>query len=263
MDKGNKYFFKLSILAIVLLIGSFFYYENNQKKMTEKFDKLIRSEEGTAESSAVEVNQELLTESSEEEIGKTASSAESEINHTPQTMKEPLIVNDIVIVNKRYPLPESYDPGENQEALEAFNKMNAEMRNLGMNISSEYSGYRSYKDQEALYQNYVESDGKEEADRYSSRPGYSEHQTGLAFDFINSAGELVRSEEEADWIDENAHLYGFIVRYKPGQEEITGYVAEAWHVRYVGEKAAQEIKERNTTLEEYLNVEGGDYVSGE
>ena len=175
-------------------------------------------------------------------------------------MKEPLKEAGFVLVNKQYPLPDSYDPGENQEALKAFKNMNDEMQALGLDVSSEYSGYRSYRDQEALYRTYVETDGQEEADRYSSRHGYSDHQTVLAFDFINTAGELLSTKREADWIAENAHRFGFIVRYKEGQEAITGYMAEAWHVRYVGKKAAAEIKEKGVTLEEYLGMKGGDYT---
>ncbi|MGC6767332.1 D-alanyl-D-alanine carboxypeptidase family protein [Enterococcus sp. LJL128] len=254
MKNRNRRYLQLSVLAIALLLVSFFYYENNRKKVEQSvntaYSLSVDSEERSSETKASQTKDTTasteVAESSEEVL-------------SPQTIKEPKIVKGIVVVNKRYPLPESYDPGENSEALAAFKKMNEEMRNLGLNISEEYSGYRSYKEQEELYKNYVEGDGQETAERYSSRPGYSEHQTGLAFDFIDTAGELANTETEAAWIRDNAHRYGFIVRYKEGQESITGYMAEAWHVRYVGEEAAEEIHEKNLTLEEYLDVQGGDY----
>ncbi len=268
MARRNKRYLKLSIVAIALLLLSFFYYENNQRKIA----RLMESTLGTTTSEAIvatvdtEDQEAAITEESTEAITETSTEAskEKEVEErlTPQNMKEPMKINGIIIVNKRYPLPESYNPGESKEAAAAFKRMNEEMRALGLKIAKEYSGYRSYSEQATLYQNYVADDGKSEAERYSSRPGYSEHQTGLAFDFIDTAGELVSSKAEADWIAENAHRYGFIVRYKEGQEDITGYIAESWHVRYVGEKDAATIYEQNVTLEEYLGVEGGEY-SGE
>ncbi|MBL1223598.1 M15 family metallopeptidase [Enterococcus sp. BWR-S5] len=265
MGRRNKRYLKLSIVAIALLLLSFFYYENNQRKIA----RLMESTLGTTTSEAIvatvdtKEQENAITEESTEAITESSTEVskekEAEERLTPQNMKEPMKVNGIIIVNKRYPLPESYDPGESKEAVAAFKRMNEEMRALGLKIAKEYSGYRSYSEQAALYQNYVADDGKSEAERYSSRPGYSEHQTGLAFDFIDTAGELVSSKAESDWIAENAHRYGFIVRYKEGQEDITGYIAESWHVRYIGEKDAAKIYEQNVTLEEYLGVEGGEY----
>ncbi|WP_170924840.1 M15 family metallopeptidase [Candidatus Enterococcus clewellii] len=256
MGRGNKRYLKLSVVAIALLLLSFFYYENNQRKLASTIENVSSTTTSDATIIATADTSEEETATTEE-TPKEEKTAAKDV--TPQTMEEPMMIKGIIIVNKRYPLPESYDPGENKEAVTAFKQMNKEMRDSGLNIVAEYSGYRSYSDQEALYQNYVADDGKSEAERYSSRPGYSEHQTGLAFDFIDTAGELVSTKTEADWIAENAHRYGFIVRYKEGQEAITGYMAEAWHVRYVGKKDAQKIYEQKVTLEEYLGVEGGDY----
>lgn len=267
MGRRNRRYLKFSIVAIVLLLLSFFYYENNRRKIVQSIESSLftTTSETTIIATADTSEQEnMTTEESTQMTEQTSASSTEEIKSaeeifTPQTMKEPMKINGIIIVNKRYPLPESYDPGENKEAVTAFKQMNEEMRGLGLKIAKEYSGYRSYSEQETLYQNYVADDGKSEAERYSSRPGYSEHQTGLAFDFIDTAGELVNSKTEANWIAENAHRYGFIVRYKEGQETITGYMAESWHVRYVGKKDAAKIYEQKVTLEEYLGVEGGDY----
>ena len=96
--------------------------------------------------------------------------------------------------------------------------------------------------------------GVEEADKISARPGYSEHQTGLTHDLINTAGELITSEPEAAWIRENCADYGFIVRYQEGKEAFTGYFAEPCHIRYIGEEAT-DIKNSGLCLEEYLHIE--------
>lgn len=121
------------------------------------------------------------------------------------------------------------------------------------------SGYRSEGMQAQLYNNYVRMDGQAAADRYSAKPGTSEHQTGLAFDVClqNSGCSLVESFGQTPagiWIAENAHTYGFVVRYQPGKESITGYMYEPWHLRYVGPELATELRKTGQTMEEYFGL---------
>ena len=144
--------------------------------------------------------------------------------------------DEIVIANKHYPLSKDYNPGENPTAKAELLKLIAAMQEAGFPISDHYSGFRSYETQTQLYQDYVNKDGKAEADRYSARPGYSEHQTGLAFDLIGTDGDLVTEEKAAQWLLDHAADYGFVVRYLKGKEKETGYMAEEWHLRYVGKK---------------------------
>ena len=167
--------------------------------------------------------------------------------------------DEIVIANKHYPLSKDYNPGENPTAKAELLKLIAAMQEAGFPISDHYSGFRSYETQTQLYQDYVNKDGKAEADRYSARPGYSEHQTGLAFDLIGTNGDLVTEEKAAQWLLDHAADYGFVVRYLKGKEKETGYMAEEWHLRYVG-KEAKEIAASGLSLEEYYGFEGGDYV---
>ena len=168
-----------------------------------------------------------------------------------------------MVVNKKHKLPADYNPGENPNAGEKVRELIKKMQELGFSISNQYSGFRSYEYQTKLYQNYVNKDGKEAADTYSARPGYSEHQTGLAFDILNGAGGLLgenpQDEKAIEWLHSHAHEYGFIVRFQEGKEAITGYQAEAWHLRYVGD-IAEKIYTSNLTLEEYFGVEGGNYA---
>ena len=167
--------------------------------------------------------------------------------------------DEIVVANKHYPMSKDYNPGENPTAKAELLKLIAAMQQAGFPISDNYSGFRSYETQTQLYQDYVNKDGKAEADRYSARPGYSEHQTGLAFDLIGTNGDLVTEEKAAQWLLDHAADYGFVVRYLKGKEKETGYMAEEWHLRYVG-KEAKEISASGLSLEEYYGFEGGDYV---
>ena len=166
--------------------------------------------------------------------------------------------DDIIIVNKKHGLSKDYNPGENPTAKAAFVRLRDDMINQGLNVGRSYSGFRSYDYQKTLYDNYVSRDGQATADRYSARPGYSEHQTGLVFDLTDKSGNLLEDSRASQWLKDNAHNYGFIVRFQAGKEASTGYMPEAWHIRYVG-KEAKDIHDSGLSLEEYFGIEGGDY----
>ena len=171
-----------------------------------------------------------------------------------------------IIVNKKHFLTADYNNGENPEAGKQVRQLIADMQREGFAISDTYSGFRSYQYQEQLYNGYVAANGQVEADKVSARPGYSEHQTGLAFDIISSRGELLgetnAKEDEAavEWLHKNMHRYGFVLRYIKGKEAITGYNYEPWHIRYVGQDA-EKIYQSALTLEEYYGVTGGNYAN--
>lgn len=123
------------------------------------------------------------------------------------------------------------------------------------------SGYRSYNFQVQLYDHYVGQQGKAAADEFSARPGFSEHQTGLAVDIGSPSAaacqvsECFGSTEAGRWLDTNAYKYGFIIRYPKGKQAVTGYIYEPWHLRYVGvELAAKMHKSNIPTLEEYFQL---------
>ena len=168
--------------------------------------------------------------------------------------------DDIIIANKKYPLSPSYNPGEDATAKAAFVRLRNDMINQGFNVGHAYSGFRSYDTQKTLYQNYANRDGHAAADRYSARAGYSEHQTGLAYDLTDRSGNLLEDKTATDWLNNNAYKYGFVVRYQPGKESVTGYMPEAWHIRYIG-KEAKEVYESGKSLEEYFDFDGGDYTN--
>lgn len=173
-----------------------------------------------------------------------------------------------MIVNKTYSLPQNYQPTNpyqaiteercnnciDKEVMQAFRLMQSDATSIGLNIYIS-SGYRSYSYQEGLYNRYSAVDGMEQADTYSARPGYSEHQTGLCFD-LNTINDSFANTAEGKWINEKAYLYGFIIRYPKGKENITGYQYESWHLRYVGEELATMLYNNGDwiTMEEYYGL---------
>ena len=139
-----------------------------------------------------------------------------------------------------------------KEAKDNIERLISDAKEDGMNIRV-ISAYRSYTYQENLYNNYVKNDGVENADTYSARPGYSEHQTGLVVDVTKAYDNFNNFEntDEYNWMLENASNYGFILRYPKDKENITTYSFEAWHYRYVGVELAKKIKASNLTFDEY------------
>jgi zinc D-Ala-D-Ala carboxypeptidase len=188
-----------------------------------------------------------------------------------------------VIANKQHPLrPATYAPDDltipaitmrsgiggderlvRSSTASALEHMAAAAHEQGLTLTL-LSGYRSYGLQTTLYTSYVKQDGQAAADRESARPGYSEHQTGLAADLggtTNPSCNLAScfgTTPEGKWLAANGYLYGFIIRYPQDKEAVTGYMYEPWHVRYVGIALATEMHRTGTlSLEEFFNVTGG------
>ena len=162
-------------------------------------------------------------------------------------------VDGVLIVNKSYSLPEDYNPGLDATTEEAFNQLSADATQEGLNL---YIGsdFRSYSYQVEVYESYCETYGWQQADTFSARPGYSEHQTGLTID-CNTIDDAFGQTEEAVWLADHCADYGFIIRFPDGKENITGYQYEPWHIRYVGVDIAREIMSKGLCLEEYLGVD--------
>lgn len=129
------------------------------------------------------------------------------------------------------------------------------------------SGFRSYSTQKAIFERKLEKMSEKAANASVAKPGYSEHQTGLAMDVEghSSLGEGLVADfgetPEGIWLAENCHEYGYIIRYPKGKTNITGYVYEPWHIRYVGKAAAKEIKLLDVTFEEYILMVRGDRIT--
>ncbi|MBB6446531.1 M15 family metallopeptidase [Bacillus benzoevorans] len=186
--------------------------------------------------------------------------------------------NILVLVNKEYGLPDGYAPADlvrpnvafsfgdqdieksymRKEAAMALEKMFTEAANHNLQLYA-VSGYRSYERQVEVFNNEVQNVGREQAVQVVAVPGNSEHQTGLSMDISSASANSALSEQfgetpEGKWLVENAHKFGFILRYPKGKEAITGYQYESWHFRYVGVESASGIYENGLTLEEYFHV---------
>ena len=166
---------------------------------------------------------------------------------------EATYIRGILIVNKTYALPSTFGNGLTSDTSNAFAAMQADAAAAGHDIYIS-SGFRSFSAQTTVYNRYKANEGQDGADTHSARPGHSEHQSGLAFD-LNSITQAFGSTPEGIWTAENAHLYGFIIRYPQGKESITGYIWEPWHLRYVGVDVATTLYNSGQTLEEYLGVD--------
>lgn len=182
----------------------------------------------------------------------------------------------VVLINKEFALPEDYVP-ENlvvpqvtfsftgykekkllrADAAVALEELFAAAQRKGLALFA-VSGYRSYHRQKAIYESNVEKNGAERTNQFSAKPGYSEHQSGLAMDVStnsihNRLDESFAATPEGKFLESDAYRYGFIIRYPQGKSDITGYAYEPWHLRYVGKELAQTLYSQGITLEEYYN----------
>ncbi len=165
----------------------------------------------------------------------------------------------IIFANKNYKSSPEVG-GEDPEAFAALERMIADLHTeTGLEIYL-VSGYRSYYDQEAIYNNFVQDRGQENADLISAQPGASEHQLGNTFDLLGTSANTGLSTKFADtpeyeWLINNCHEYGFILRYLEGKTFATSYSFEPWHYRYLGDvELATDIMESGLSLEEYFGL---------
>ena len=210
-----------------------------------------------------------------------------ELTAVPEETVDPAVFTDtdslLLVANKKHRLPEGYVPQDlvtpnirqtqpcllRSEAADAIAKMADAAAKDGVTLSIS-SAFRGEDYQRSLYENYSAQYGSETADTISSRPGYSDHQTGLAADFVEEDGSFdgvnfnqsFENCPSGEWLRNHAHEYGFIMRYPKGKQEITGYAYEPWHYRYVGVDTATKIwsVDEFESFEEYFHVDGGDYA---
>lgn len=191
--------------------------------------------------------------------------AKRDLTFYEDSFESDLSVNNLIIANKYYTLGEfvpsnlvqidsqyGIDGYLQDEAYEAYKQMANDAKSNGLSLWIT-SPYRSYKSQYRIYNRYLENDPVEVVDTYSARPGYSDHQTGLTVDIVSPGYDFDNFEDsnEFEWLQENAYKYGFILRYPKDKTDITGYMYESWHYRYVGVDVATYIFNNNITFDEY------------
>lgn len=245
---------------------------------TPKNDDSLNSSEADVNELSDQEEKKPLIDANQKDQGQQKNSMEKEDEQEIFLLD---IFNDnsiTALVNKQHSLQENYEPKDlvtievpttlenpevnqlRKEAADALKSM------FDMALESDIklyarSGYRSHNTQAMLFENYAKEHGEEAANRYSARPGQSEHQTGLVMDITSESvnfqlDEAFGETREGKWVQENAHKYGFIIRYPEGKEEITGYIYEPWHLRYLGVDIATAIYESGLTYEEFLVKEG-------
>lgn len=260
-SKRNKGVLIFSLLSAILAIALLGWLGLNDWSIQKSYDRIVGAVDGESNEQPQIVDEKKVDPSKEdldEGLADLVIDA-TKYDEEQELPDEPTYIEDILIANKQYPLPSTFEPGEDVTAREAFDELAAASSLEGYQLTA-FSTYRAFDRQVELYEGYVARDGVAEADRYSARPGYSEHQTGLAFDIgeVNQeqhwASSSFAETKAGQWLAENAHHYGFILRYPEGKEQITGYMYEAWHFRYVGKEIAKEIYETNSTLEEYIGL---------
>ena len=236
----------------------------SDKKLKEIEARKAAEEKARQEAAAKEAAEQARTSD-----GSTATTIDSKACNSSKTHNNP--ANSDVVVNKKHCMqPLNYSPADlvtsngatlSEKAITAFNQMFAAAAAAGQPFSVT-SSFRSYTTQVTTYSHWVSISGQAGADTYSARPGYSEHQTGFAFDVAAGSCTLdcFGSTTQYTWFQQNAANYGFIQRYYAGYEAITGYKAEEWHYRYVGVDVAKDMQAKGVkTLEQYWNISGGDY----
>lgn len=282
MKRKNKYkirrLFLIITVLLLLLYGAMLIIEGVQKdKESENIDKQPVETPVEEPASEPKPNEEPKEEPAKEPEEPTSVEPEQPSSDNEDTEK--IIVENPgaidVLVNRINNLPDTYVPEDlvpltevptilsnlevNQLRLPAYDALKllfAGAKEAGFELFAR-SGYRSYNTQVSLYSSYVNNHGQEAADTFSAKPGQSEHQTGLSMDITSEYMNYQLSEtfgdtDEGKWVSENAHKYGFIVRYPKGKENITGYMYEPWHIRYLGTELATEVYESGLTLEEYF-----------
>lgn len=233
-------------------------------------------------SDAQEENNEETENEADEQTEEAENTEQSDLGEEPpQTGENGELENPSTtdaLINREYHLPSDYEPenlvipdvafpfeGEPQkkymreQAAVKLESMFAKAEEEEIELSA-VSGYRSYDRQASIFAANAEEDGEEEANKYSARAGESEHQSGLAMDVsAPSVGYSLTTDlgdtEEGEWLEENAHEYGFVIRYPENKTDITGYQYEPWHVRYVGEDLAGTLHENDWVMEEYYGEE--------
>ena len=224
------------------------YYKSNNIKRYQDYHKLNNDLSVSDVVTRVNLNLDLpyYTNTKEAKYLNTFYTLVNKYNY----LRDDFVPNNLVEMTTPYSKEGIYLV---EEARDNFYKLVDKAKEEGLTIRA-ISAYRGYTYQKRLYDKYVEADGVNKADTYSARPGFSDHQTGLAIDIDNtiSSFENFTNTKEYQWMLDNSYKYGFILRYPSGKESITTYQFESWHYRYVGLKLAKKIKASNLTFDEYF-----------
>lgn len=267
----------IGIVFLIISVGLFACSNNKEEALNNDYEEADLNN-GNEEGSSINNNHSEIEDNNEDVHEDEQDESNIEVDPEPLNIN---IIDDAsltVLVNKQNSLSEDYAPEDlvtinvptilenpevnqlRKEAADALYAMFEEAKTEDVYLHAR-SGYRSYNTQVHLFNNYVKNYGEEAAMKFSARPGHSEHQTGLVMDVSSQSVDYKLTREfgetkEGIWLKENAHKFGFIIRYPEGKEEITGYIYEPWHIRYLGVDVATAVYESGLTYEEFLVEEG-------
>lgn len=193
-------------------------------------------------------------------IGLDLNGYSSYISYTNEEVQNDLTI----LVNKYHKLPDDYEPNDlvsisgtnyklRKKAADAYELLKEAAKKDNV-IFYPFSAYRGFDTQKTLYNNYKNRDGEKQADTYSARPGFSEHQLGLAVDIRSNTLTSNLTNADYKWMLDNSYKYGFIIRYPKGKQHITQFIEEPWHLRYLGVELATKVHDSNLTYDEYYDL---------
>lgn len=240
-DLNNIY---LTILNDKYFIYDYFYdyleyYQNNLDKPLRNIIEIINTNR----------NNEYYTNTTQTDISKKELMLVNKYHYLDASYTP----DNLVTISQTYSWGNLGSQKATQETYDAFLNMWKDANEEGHYLMVS-SSYRTYEKQELVYNDYKNSRGTEYADSIAARPGYSEHQTGYTLDIFEKTNSNQKTFHESTtylWLKDNAHNYGFILRYPEDKEDITGYSFESWHYRYVGKDIATYIYQNNITFDEY------------
>lgn len=273
----RKWIVSITIILLLSACSEHFFEKTPDEERVTHLNKQTPPPVKKEVNKKTEQEKDNTTHSNDEEDKSTHEDNEQSVDDSDSIA---VVTNEdsiVVLVNKQNMLPTGYTPDDlvypnvrftfdekvekrmmRKEAAHALEKLFAAADRDGLPLAG-VSAYRSNERQKQLFDYYVSRDGLEKTQTYSAYPGTSEHETGLAIDVVGANGKCIVTDcfgdqPEATWLAENAHKFGFIIRYPKGKEHITGYKYEPWHLRYVGNHIATEIQKREITLEEYFEI---------
>ncbi|SFL80214.1 M15 family metallopeptidase [Salibacterium qingdaonense] len=249
--------------------------QNNSGDASQQEEQAEQENEAEKESEPVFEGEEEQAETTEPKAGEQEQTTTLPSVNEDGVLQNPEALN--ALVNREYHLPSDYVPEDltvpdvrfpyeedvpkkqvREPAAKALESLFSGAEEEGLYLFA-VSGYRSYDRQESIFAANAEEDGVEAANQYSAQAGESEHQSGLAMDVSSQSADFTLTNAfgetpEGMWLKENAHEYGFVIRYPEDKTDITGYQYEPWHLRYVGKELAAALHDTNQTLEEYYGT---------
>ena len=164
------------------------------------------------------------------------------------------MVDGLPVINNVLKVSETFDPGESHEAKKAMDKMIAGAKKEGIHLEI-VGGYRNWSQQKSGYESYFKLVGEKTAERYWAKAGSGDSQSGQSYDLNYMQPQLIDTAA-GKWLDQNCYKYGFVIRFPKGEEEMTGFAYQPWHVRYVGDKLAAKLYNQGAwiSIERYLGL---------